>query len=624
MRPFLRALTSVCALGLLFPTSSHALTTVVPDDFATLQEAVDSPAETVLVRSGSYPAPVKILRKYVWQSLIVTHPENAPNDPPRVGSIDLEPDQPFLIRGLVIAGMVRLRTGNPAHLGFEDCVLDSGLVQISVGDAWNAGSLSMRGGIVRGGVSAVADNGNFDGVRFIGGGLALDGESGIEVQRCTFQGTGSGTAILLQSPAGRGLVHDNTIENYAVGIATSRMGQEFASDVQRNVIRRCGTGVALGGEGLRVAGNEVSDCGAGIHVVSHHGASIVGNLVLRSATAGITMLLDDRSVCAGNVVGRSNGDGISIRSAYAPCEITSNTVYENGGAGIAIFTDFKAPDGEFPTSVGGNIGYGNRGSGLSWINPQTARLSCNVWYANEGGATSGVPPSATDLDIDPRFCALEKDDVSLRSDSPVLVAACGTIGARGMGCDATTEVLVATLFAERSAEGVAIHWRLGGDEQIADAWIERAESRDGPWLRIATERAHAGDVTIDWDREAGRAERWYRLAWIAENGPGHSAAIEAGAASPFASFDLRLIGPNPARGRIAIEYALPRAEPIVLDVIDVTGRRVAQLASGTMPGGIHSAVWDGQTRGSAAKPGLYFVRLRHPGGEPTLRVLLRR
>jgi hypothetical protein len=66
--------------------------------------------------------------------------------------------------------------------------------------------------------------------------------------------------------------------------------------------------------------------------------------------------------------------------------------------------------------------------------------------------------------------------------------------------------------------------------------------------------------------------------------------------------------PNPARGRIAIRYALPTAARVALEVYDVAGRRVASLESGPRAAGEHQTAWDAGAASRGA--GIYFLRLQ--------------
>jgi hypothetical protein len=79
--------------------------------------------------------------------------------------------------------------------------------------------------------------------------------------------------------------------------------------------------------------------------------------------------------------------------------------------------------------------------------------------------------------------------------------------------------------------------------------------------------------------------------------------------------------PNPARGALQLSFDLPRAMHVSLEVLDVQGRLVAQLAEGEFGPGRHERVWDSSTaRGRAA--GLYFVRLETPEGRLIRRVVV--
>ena len=85
--------------------------------------------------------------------------------------------------------------------------------------------------------------------------------------------------------------------------------------------------------------------------------------------------------------------------------------------------------------------------------------------------------------------------------------------------------------------------------------------------------------------------------------------------------DLRLAcRPVPARGAITLSFTLARESEIKLDVVDLSGRRVAVLAGGRAGAGTHDVRWDS----SVLAPGVYFGRLRTPGGTVTSRLIVER
>jgi hypothetical protein len=63
--------------------------------------------------------------------------------------------------------------------------------------------------------------------------------------------------------------------------------------------------------------------------------------------------------------------------------------------------------------------------------------------------------------------------------------------------------------------------------------------------------------------------------------------------------------PNPARVT-KVSFTLPARAEVDLSVFDLSGRKVATLASGSMSAGRYARDWDGGSAGA----GVYFVRLR--------------
>lgn len=67
------------------------------------------------------------------------------------------------------------------------------------------------------------------------------------------------------------------------------------------------------------------------------------------------------------------------------------------------------------------------------------------------------------------------------------------------------------------------------------------------------------------------------------------------------------VGPSPARGvATKVNFSLPKQADVDLSVFDLSGRKVATLASGSMAAGPYVREWNGAGAGA----GVYFVRLR--------------
>ena len=96
----------------------------------------------------------------------------------------------------------------------------------------------------------------------------------------------------------------------------------------------------------------------------------------------------------------------------------------------------------------------------------------------------------------------------------------------------------------------------------------------------------------------GLRDPWPRSV-IAVDGPGPGTNLALSAS------------PNPTFGRVTASFSLPAAvSEGQLVVYDVGGRRVMTLLDGPLAAGDHRIAWSGlKDDGSAARPGVYFLRL---------------
>jgi hypothetical protein len=77
------------------------------------------------------------------------------------------------------------------------------------------------------------------------------------------------------------------------------------------------------------------------------------------------------------------------------------------------------------------------------------------------------------------------------------------------------------------------------------------------------------------------------------------------------TFVLHGSRPNPLRAGTEIRFDLPSTSSVLLDIFDVTGRRVRVLENGTRAPGRHAAAWDGRDQsGARVAAGIYFYRLQ--------------
>ena len=83
--------------------------------------------------------------------------------------------------------------------------------------------------------------------------------------------------------------------------------------------------------------------------------------------------------------------------------------------------------------------------------------------------------------------------------------------------------------------------------------------------------------------------------------------------------------PNPAAGPRELRFQLGRREPVRLEVVDLQGRVVRRLVSGTLEAGAHAYSWDGRNgSGRPVAAGIYLQRLVTAGGPESGKIVVTR
>jgi len=612
---------SILALVLYVSLGFHpvlASAVVVPDAFPAVQSAIDSGADTVLIRQGTYSERPVVDHAVVLQGIGI-------GQRPRLAGLEIVNSSFWATPPLLSVSRVDF-SGPVDHttiyylprlldLSFTECSLDSGFYQVAYRDPDDVALLAIHNCRLGAHSSARVDQ-VFMSADTIDGSVSWNA-SDVLINGCWFRG-GSGPAIALHNSTLRGATSYNRIEHYDTGISVEDIDETCT--LEKNVIHECLVGMQLGpGYRIEVRDNEIQHCGTGIHAQSLGSMLLAGNRILGASGSGVVAIVDD-FVADGNVVGNCGGAGLAVGWQYWEDVgvLRSNTILNNAGSGMAL-----TPLPGQVVRVNNNIGSGNRGWGLFVPAGELVELGCNDWFGNGFGAVNGAAVDPTDLNVDPLFCNLDSADVTLQSASPLLgVSACGQIGALGVGCGMTATV-VQRFTAERVSEGIRVVWEVAEGATASEVWLERSEGTDSEsWSRPLTERSIENRAVVEVDRSAA-PDRAYRYRLVAREAGlptiiGSPIIVEAQAKLEFR---LVQVGPNPGSGPVRIAFALQRAAAIEIDVFDVQGRKVASPGRGAWSAGTHVVEWDGLTRtGEVAPSGLYLLRYVYPGGQDQRRL----
>jgi len=134
---------------------------------------------------------------------------------------------------------------------------------------------------------------------------------------------------------------------------------------------------------------------------------------------------------------------------------------------------------------------------------------------------------------------------------------------------------------------------IDGPGELTDFWNQNPR---GAWtLKVSDEQFGA----------LGTFNSWGLNLLVTDN---EASAVETGLPAM-----TRLVGnaPNPFNPRTVISFELAGSGPVRMDVYDLKGRLVRELANRNYDAGRHDIVWDGRdNRGGETASGMYFFRMR--------------
>jgi hypothetical protein len=190
----------------------------------------------------------------------------------------------------------------------------------------------------------------------------------------------------------------------------------------------------------------------------------------------------------------------------------------------------------------------------------------------------------------------------------------GNLFAQRMTSDLPVAVELSLVSAAATSEGVRLEWRApaGG---IASASLERRSASEA-WARIAHLVPDGEQRFRHEDGDVTPGERYaYRL--VHAGGTTSEAWVEVPRAAVFALAGAR---PNPAPSSdLRVAFSLASAGAAELSLYDVSGRRVASRAVGSLGAGSHVVRL---AEGERLEPGLYWLRLAQGAERRTARVVV--
>ena len=199
----------------------------------------------------------------------------------------------------------------------------------------------------------------------------------------------------------------------------------------------------------------------------------------------------------------------------------------------------------------------------------------------------------------------------------------GPIDAAFVRREGTVSLAITGISATEAEAGVRLSWRANPGGTARSLVVERRPGGARPEI-VARDLDPAGPGS--WtDRTAPRGVPLaYRLGVVDVLGevtwaPAVTIVRRGGEGAGLA---IRRVSPNPFRSEVSLPGHVAAAGPGALEIYDVRGRRVVDLAIGTIAAGPGTIRWDGHDRdGRPVAPGFYLARLRVGTSAVTTRLL---
>ncbi len=565
-------------LPLAMAGSSPAQTWFVPDDYPTIQAALDAvPAgDTIVVRDGTWLGDGNRNLDFGGKDLVLRS-ENGP--------------------GACILNAEGNASVNQRVFHFHGGETRDAIVEgftITGGHVYWAYQLGEAGGGI------FCENGSSPTVRncIIEGNQAKHG-GGIRL--------GTGSAYIYQC-----IIRDNHADQ------TTGFGGGIAMSSSNGTVSEC-----------EIRGNTAAN-GAGI------GASygtplvfnclVIGNVAslrgggMSSGTSGVQMRF---STLSANQAPMGGGVFVSGGLEFEKCTISGNRAVEDGpdtglGGGIMFF-------GVMNVSVTYTIIARNTCDALDGgpqLALQTDTGTPNVTVDHSlvvGGVADAYDPDGGlnwgtySLDEDPQFCSSEPDLEewwALQDDSPCWTHGWGVIGAWSAECG-PSPIYLQDFTARQADSGVHLSWSVHAAAEAED--FRLVGRRDGSTWTVTfaptTSRMFEGWDQSTAARTAGQID--YELSYLDATGGSTHLAHRSVTIVPSAGV-ARIVAahPNPFNPRVTVDFAVPRTMRVFLAVFDLEGRRVALLGEHTYLPGNHTVVWDGRdAAGHELAAGTYLLHL---------------
>ncbi|HNW59706.1 MAG TPA: FlgD immunoglobulin-like domain containing protein [bacterium] len=308
-------------------------------------------------------------------------------------------------------------------------------------------------------------------------------------------------------------------------------------------------------------------------------------------------------------------------------QIASTGSTFNMGSSSLVFTYNTSALNSTPLTVTPHNFSGTLYQTMTLTEPFAGRLSLNIdlFVPNMGTL---VPMSWTDV-ATVRFTIINKDlksNLQWRTEAPnycviyshdqATVIPSGTL----TPLDATLPVQLSAFTAVNAAGVVKLAWTTQSEVNTVGFYVHRREGDSGEFQRISTliEGAGTSAAPQQYVFEDDRLEKGHTYAYLLEDrdvngqvnwhGP---VTVTIETVQLPEAFYVEQNYPNPFNPSTTIEFGLPEAAEVRIQIFNMRGELVRTLVDGLQQPGNLTRIWDGRSdRGALVPSGVYLCRVQ--------------
>ncbi len=174
-----------------------------------------------------------------------------------------------------------------------------------------------------------------------------------------------------------------------------------------------------------------------------------------------------------------------------------------------------------------------------------------------------------------------------------------------------TATLLQNYLTSLKGTAVEIRWKLSEVSEAAVFYVMRAEAPGREFRKLAGSGIIRDGLSFSYRDESCEPGVSYRYRVDVYDKEGQRNLFETYIEIPSMFLNLYQNHPNPFNPATTISYYLPVEGRVVLDIYDVSGKRVSCLVDEYQAKGPHAIEWKGRNeRGVDVASGVYFYRMR--------------